>query len=113
MALEPAPNIVVYTTTALPVLLLYSLSSPKATHLPLINPKKPFELTTDRVKKEWLAKAKDIIRKGVQQFPGKPFNVIAADVGLTTVLPSEYADEIRNSPDLSFVGFMAHVRLFP
>lgn len=92
---------IVYTTTT---------SGPKATALPVINPSGAFELTTARVKKEWLTAARDIIRRGFQAFPGRPFNMIAADVGLTTVLPPEYANEIRNNPNLSFVAFMSHVR---
>ncbi|EOD53178.1 putative cytochrome p450 monooxygenase protein [Neofusicoccum parvum UCRNP2] len=35
--------------------------------------------------------------------------MIGADVGLTTILPPEYANEIRNDPNLSFVAFMAHL----
>ena len=104
-----ASNLLFYGIVALLMLLVYSNSGPKATPLPLVNPKGPWELTSARVRKEWLSKARDIIAKGVKQFPGKPFNMMAADVGLTTVLPPEYANEIRNNPDLSFVGFMAHV----
>ncbi|OOO06875.1 cytochrome P450 monooxygenase [Aspergillus flavus] len=82
---------------------------PKPTVLPVVNPPGTFELTANRVKKEWLVDARQIIRRGFEKFPGKPFNMIAADVGLTTVLPPEYASEIRNNPSLSFVAFMAHL----
>ncbi|KAL7950689.1 cytochrome P450 [Trichoderma barbatum] len=68
-----------------------------------------WELTRNRINKEWLAKAKDIIMQGVESFPGKPFNMMAADVGMTTVVPPEFANEIRNNPNLSFVEFMAHL----
>ncbi|GMF79949.1 unnamed protein product [Aspergillus oryzae] len=86
---------------------------PKPTVLPVVNPPGTFELTANRVKKEWLVDARQIIRRGFEKFPGKPFNMIAADVGLTTVLPPEYASEIRNNPSLSFVAFMAHVGIYP
>ncbi|KAH7010968.1 cytochrome protein [Macrophomina phaseolina] len=87
----------------------YWASLPKAARLPLINPPKRFELTTGRVRKEWLVRARQIIQQGVERFPRKPFNMIGADVGLTTILPPEYANEIRNEPNLSFVAFMAHL----
>jgi hypothetical protein len=107
---EATSKFIAYIATALLILTLYSFAGPKATRLPVINRPKPFELTTNRVKKEWLIKAREIICDGIQKFPGKPFNMIAADVGMTTVLPPEYANEIRNNTNLSFVAFMAHVR---
>ncbi|KAI0512524.1 cytochrome P450 [Xylaria bambusicola] len=91
------------------VLLVYLLSVRKATRLPLVNPNRTFEFSTSRVRKEWLVHAKRIIEAGLRQFPGRPFNMMAADVGMTTVLPPRFANEIRNNPDLSFVEFMAHL----
>ncbi|KAK5629879.1 hypothetical protein RRF57_005594 [Xylaria bambusicola] len=95
--------------TAAVVLFVYLLSVRKATRLPLVNPNRTFEFSTSRVRKEWLTHAKQIIDTGLRRFPGRPFNMMAADVGLTTVLPPRFANEIRNNPDLSFVEFMAHL----
>lgn len=106
---ESRPIALVYLIVALTVGFVYLTRGPKATVLPVINPPGTFELTASRIKKEWLVDARWIIRKGVEKFPGKPFNMVAADVGLTTVLPPEYASEIRNNPNLSFVAFMAHL----
>lgn len=108
---ECRPIALVYLIVALTVGFVYLTRGPKATVLPVINPPGTFELTASRIKKEWLVDARRIIRKGVEKFPGKPFNMVAADVGLTTVLPPEYASEIRNNPNLSFVAFMAHVSI--
>ncbi|KAK5999317.1 hypothetical protein QM012_005592 [Aureobasidium pullulans] len=77
--------------------------------LPLVNPNRWLEFTTQRVRAEWMKNAKALIGSGIRKFSNKPFNIMAADVGLTTILPPEYADEIRNNPNLSFVEFMAHL----
>lgn len=106
---EPWPTFFTSITTALLLWIVYTSSRPKATMLLVVSPSGVFELTAACVKKEWLMKACDIIQHGCQAFPGCPFNMIAADVGLMTILPPEYANEIRNNLDLSFVVFMSHV----
>ncbi|EHK15781.1 uncharacterized protein TRIVIDRAFT_38198 [Trichoderma virens Gv29-8] len=108
---EPIQNdkLFVYLGSAAVIFLIYLYSGRKSTPLPLVNPSGRWELTRNRTNKEWLAKAKEIIMRGVESFPGKPFNMMAADVGMTTVVPPEFAHEIRNNPNLSFVEFMAHL----
>ncbi|KAI1296156.1 cytochrome P450 [Xylaria venustula] len=102
-------NIRNYVGAAVLVVLIYLFSGPKSTRLPLANPNRTFEISTSRVRKEWLVNAKNVINTGLRRFPGRPFNMMAADVGLTTVLPPHFANEIKNNTNLSFVEFMAHL----
>ncbi|GAP90671.1 putative trichothecene C-8 hydroxylase [Rosellinia necatrix] len=83
----------------------FSISSRGASKLPLVNPKKWFELSKSRIKEEFIAQAPYILEKGFVLSGDKPFR-INADIGEVTVLPPEYANEIRNDERLSFARYM-------
>lgn len=78
----------------------YFLYSQTAT-FELVNGKKKYELSTSRAKGNFVKNAYSILSQRLQTVPGKPFRVIA-DVGEVTILPPEYAHEIRNDERFSF-----------
>lgn len=83
----------------------------------MLNPKSPWELTSRRVKKEFISGAHQMIDRWFKNNPRKSAQVMA-DVGEMKVLPPHMADEIRNEDRLSFarwifvVGFVDIVPLF-
>ena len=52
-------------------------------------------------KQSFLHSAKQLIAKARSMYPGKPFRIMS-DLGELVILPPTFADEIRNSPNLSF-----------
>ncbi|KAK2016900.1 cytochrome P450 [Colletotrichum eremochloae] len=105
-----------WKTIALAMLLSYIISPifTSARHkptIPLVNPPKPFEPTSLRVKLAFALNARKWLSKGVQT--GKPFRLLT-DIGELTVLPSKYVRELRANPSLSFAAvinqtFHAHL----
>ncbi|ETS76915.1 hypothetical protein PFICI_10789 [Pestalotiopsis fici W106-1] len=73
------------------------------TILPLVNPKRSYELTSSRAVREFTTSARDIIYSAVNQFGSKPFRVIS-DFGEVIILRPQQGDEIRNDKRLSFTG---------
>jgi len=77
----------------------------------MLNPKLPWELTSRRVRKEFMNGGQQMIDSWFKKNPRKSVQVIA-DVGVIKVLPPQMADEIRNEDRLSFsrsafaVGFV-------
>lgn len=88
--------------------IFYSLKNSKS-KLPLVNPRKAFELSSARIKKEFIRNAPDIFEKGFALTGNKPFRVIA-DIGEVIILPPDLANEVRNDTRLSFSKFMYEVR---
>ena len=91
-----------YMVTLIAVILVLAASIAKIfrpSPFPLINGRKPFELTSITQKKEFMVGAWDIVSKGLKHAAGKPFRVVA-DVGEVIILPSKYAYEIRNRRDM-------------
>lgn len=99
----------VYTVVALvAIALLDAVSRPKG-DAPLVNPKKTFEVSSSRVKQEFVRNARCIVRRALDAFPGKCFRVVG-DTGEMTILPVEYANAIRNDERFGFAGFVNKVR---
>ena len=93
-----------YTVTlaALTIILAaYFFRIMKPSPFPLVNGKKPLELTNVRPKKEFMLTAREMIAKRLEKVPELPFRVMA-DVGEILILPPKYAYEIRNHDQLSF-----------
>ena len=91
-----------YVVTLITVILVFAAPVAKIfrpSPFPLINGRKPFELTSIRQKKEFMAGAWDIVLKGLKHAAEKPFRVVA-DVGEVIILPPKYAYEIRNRQDM-------------
>lgn len=90
-------------------LLAYSLKSPRS-KLPLVNPRKAFEVSDSRIKKDFILNAPDIFERGFTLTGNKPFRV-NADIGEVIILPPELANEVRNDTRLSFSEFMYRVKV--
>ncbi|KAF3023107.1 hypothetical protein E8E14_013516 [Neopestalotiopsis sp. 37M] len=71
--------------------------------LPLVNPKRSYEVTSSRAVREFTTSAKDIIYTAVKRFGSRPFRVIS-DFGEVVILRPQQGDEIRNDKRFSFTG---------
>lgn len=97
-----------YVVTALLALvLLYSFRGTK-NKVHMVNPKRLFELTTARAKKDYVVHGHRMLQDWFGANPSQPvrFN---ADFDELVVLPPSMADEIRNDPRLSFGHWSAKV----
>jgi hypothetical protein len=72
-------------------------ASPK--ELPLFN--KPGFLSALQVKREFVLSGETMLSKARSIHPAQPYRVFT-DLDETVVLPPQFADEIRNAPELSF-----------
>ncbi|KAI1820163.1 cytochrome P450 [Xylaria intraflava] len=79
----------------------WSSYSLRPKHLPLVNPPKLFSDTEAR--ELHLTSSKYLLEKARKLWPNKPFRMIT-DWGETVILPGEFANEVRNAPELSFSG---------
>lgn len=66
-----------------------------------LNPNRPFELTSTRVKQEFSFNAQRLLRDWFTTHPNTPVP-LHTDVGKMTMLPPSMANEIRNNEHLSF-----------
>ncbi|KAI1263498.1 trichothecene C-8 hydroxylase [Xylariaceae sp. FL1019] len=80
---------------------IFFLRHSKSTDYPVVNPRKWFEFSNARVKKDFMINARALVHEGLKRYPGRPFKV-NTDMTDMIVLPNEYADEIRNIRELSF-----------
>ncbi|KAF1921226.1 cytochrome P450 monooxygenase [Ampelomyces quisqualis] len=95
------------------LIVTYIVLYPKPVAFDLVNGKTAFELFNRRSKANFVKNAYGIISDRLQKVPGKPFRVLA-DVGEVTILPPEYAHQIRNDERFSFTKaayrwFYAHL----
>ena len=100
-------NMLGYTSMPVPVLISLALGlsllllrrfTYKDTAL---NPKRPFELTSTRVKQEFFFNAQRLLRDWFTTHPNTPVS-LHTDVGEMIMLPPSMANEIRNNEHLSF-----------
>lgn len=80
--------------------------------IPVLNPKKPYELTSSRVKSEYMSRAGEMLHGWFKRHPNKPV-MLNADVGRVIVLPPSMANEIRNDKRLSFSKWSQEVNSLP
>ncbi|KAJ0115188.1 Dihydromonacolin L monooxygenase LovA [Diaporthe amygdali] len=100
----PSKQPLLYVTTVLMlVLVLHLMGKEKGYGLPVINPKKPFELSNRRSLLEWGFHCKDLLAKGRAMFPGKPYAMIVPE-GEVMVWPTSAIDEVKSEHGLDFVG---------
>lgn len=88
--------------------LFYALRASNGSKLPIINDKRLFEFSDKRTKENFALNGHRLLREGLKKFNGKPFKVLT-DFGYTTVLPPEYANEVRNIDNLDHVKSQAKV----
>ncbi|KAJ3563164.1 hypothetical protein NPX13_g8296 [Xylaria arbuscula] len=84
------------------VALVYSTWS-KRRQPPVINPPKLFDFTGGSNKVDFLQRSYEIIHDTSRPGFDRP-STVHADVGSVTVLPPRFADEIKNNPQLDFMG---------
>lgn len=77
-------------------------TSSDAKNFPTINPISGIEIIGKARKDDYARRGYKYFEEGVRKFPGKPFNVWT-DFGQVTVLPSQWAHDIRNEPSLHFM----------
>lgn len=105
----PSKQPLLYVTTVLMlVLVLHVMGKEKGYGLPVINPKKPFELSNRRSLLEWGFHCKDLLAKGRAMFPGKPYAMIVPE-GEVMVWPTSAIDEVKSEHGLDFVGISPEV----
>ncbi|TDZ54905.1 Cytochrome P450 monooxygenase TRI1 [Colletotrichum trifolii] len=63
--------------------------------IPVINPRQKWELTESAARGRFLVNAREMLRKAMSDFPGRPFRVLCG-FGQVIVLPAEKINEIRN-----------------
>lgn len=76
---------------------------------PLSNPKKPFELTNERVRKVFIANAKGMIHSWFKTHPNKPVR-INGDVGQYTIIPPHMIGEVDREELVSLTRWAYKVR---
>ncbi|KAF2186179.1 cytochrome P450 [Zopfia rhizophila CBS 207.26] len=91
-------------------LIAYSLQDAGCTNFPIINEKRLLEFSDSRVKNEFVIHGRRMFETAVRSIPGRPFRIFS-DSGLMTVLPPEYANEIRNDNRLSFGRHVAKLMM--
>ncbi|UNI22193.1 hypothetical protein JDV02_008104 [Purpureocillium takamizusanense] len=102
LATKPLPLMIASVVGVLLMLYLRARRAITSTQPPLLNPKKPYELTEGRAKDEFARNSRRVLEKWFSEHPDKPV-AVNTDLGRMTVLPPGMADEIRNDKRLDFV----------
>ncbi|KAJ0104434.1 hypothetical protein J7T55_010900 [Diaporthe amygdali] len=100
------------TTTLILILLaaIVSASSkpPRANGkpIPLLNPKRWYELTTARARREYDADSWNMTLQGMEKYHGEPFRLLTGELdgSEAVLLPPRYAEELKNDERLSFTS---------
>lgn len=77
---------------------------------PLVNPKRPFEFTNERVRKEFITNCKGLIHDWFKIHPDKPMRV-NGDVGEYTILPPSMIAEVDKEHLVSLTRWSYKVRV--
>lgn len=85
-------------------------TSSSSSDMPLMNPRKFYDLGGIRAKLSFVFGARKLLALGVRT--GRPFRLLT-DLGEMIVLPARYANEIRNDPRLSFSEVIVQVNTAP
>jgi cytochrome P450 monooxygenase-1 len=75
----------------------------------MVNGRKFGELSNVRAKRDFAFGARQLLEKGLEMSPDKPFRIMG-DVGELHILPPKYAYEVRNNEKLSFTMAAFKVR---
>ncbi|PTD02359.1 Cytochrome P450 monooxygenase trt6 [Fusarium culmorum] len=68
---------------------------------PFLNPKKAFELTTNRVVSEFIGDSKNILAKGRALYKDQPYRA-NTDWGEVVIIPPQFLSELKSHKDLNF-----------
>lgn len=101
---KPVPLVV----TILLLFIAFKAYRPTSTNAPLLNPRKPYELSDGSAKAGFVTNGYSMVADWFKKNPEKPMRLIS-DTGEITVLPPSRAQEIRNEKRLSFTAFTYEV----
>ena len=87
----------------------YFLVDGKTSSLPVMNPRKRFELSNQRRLNEFLLHSYDTFLEAKASFLGKPYKLFTAE-GECVILPPQFLNELRNNPNLEFFQCFREVR---
>ncbi|KAH6991556.1 cytochrome P450 [Fusarium venenatum] len=68
---------------------------------PFLNPKKTFELTTNRVVREFIGNSKNVLAKGRALYKDQPYRA-NTDWGEVVIIPPQFLSELKSHKDLDF-----------
>nr|WDE40061.1 cytochrome P450 CYP68J5 [Fusarium graminearum] len=68
---------------------------------PLLNPKGSFEISTNRVIREFISDSRNLLEKGKYLFKGQPYRA-NTDWGEVVVIPPQFLDALKSHKDLDF-----------
>lgn len=98
-------------TASLVILVLVSLAAlHNKSKYPLVNAPGWFQLRLFK-QVDFINNGMEIFERSREKYPGKPFRMLT-EVGEVVVLPPSWAQDIRNSADLSFGKALAQVGLW-
>ncbi|PGH20409.1 hypothetical protein AJ80_03554 [Polytolypa hystricis UAMH7299] len=101
MIMSHFPSIT-YLVAVFMLYLIYALQRPKAKDSILLNPTKWFEISESRIKNDFVANARKLVRDGYAAVgKNKPFRILTNN-GELTMLPHKYVDEVRNDTRFDF-----------
>ncbi|KAI0198522.1 cytochrome P450 monooxygenase [Astrocystis sublimbata] len=86
----------------------WATSNPTLKKLPLVNP--PNLFSDAEAKRNFRDNANTILQKARKELPKKPYRM-TTDYGEIVMLPSEWLNEVRNNPNLSFMGTITQERM--
>ncbi|POS69004.1 cytochrome P450 [Diaporthe helianthi] len=84
------------------VLVLYGMNKQSKLSVPVINPKKPMELSHLNSSNRFMTESRVVMRKGRSIYPHELYKVYS-DWGEALVLPPEFVNELKSHPDLDFL----------
>lgn len=97
----PVPWVVTGLIAFICILALVQEKDFPHTDYPLQNPRKFWDVTAWKSKWDFIFGVRKILEKRIAEAPDQPYRILT-DFGDMTILPPDYANEIRNSDDLSF-----------
>lgn len=103
-----AVTVILVLAVIISVHVQYSSSRNVRKKLPILNPKRPFELTTARTRHEYDMHSWDMMYQGIRKYPDQPFRVLSKELDDIVVLPPRYANEIKNDARFSFSALVTN-----
>ncbi|KUI66695.1 Fumitremorgin C monooxygenase [Cytospora mali] len=72
--------------------------------IPILNPRRLFELTATRARREFDMRSWDMMYQGGQKYPDQPFQALTSEIVDAVILPPRYINEIKNDARFSFTA---------
>ncbi|KAI0449875.1 cytochrome P450 monooxygenase [Xylaria acuta] len=107
LSVHPAPYVLAIVLV-LSTTYAWATSNPSLKKLPYVNPSNLF--SNAQAKREYRYSAKTILQKARKQYPNQPYRM-TTEYGEVVMLQSEWFNEIRNLPGLSFFGTFSQERI--